>query len=244
MSSSTRHRIALLLALAIVLTACGIGSSDDSASNGDELYQIGTLAELSAGGYDGLIALDELLDHGDFGLGTFDALDGEMVILDGTIYRIPASGQADKPDGDATTPFAVVTSWDADAHLSFPDPMSCADFQASIDAEIDTDAPYAIKVTGHFALLLTRSPGRQEPPYAPLDDVLQNQIVFELPDAEATITGFRLPEYMAGANATGYHFHAITADERAGGHVLDCQTASVTVELDRLDSWYVQLSAN
>src|SRR5690606_34603308 len=204
MSSSTRRRMALLLALAIVLPACGIGSSDGSASNGDELDQIGTLAELSAGGYDGLIALDELLDHGDFGLGTFDALDGEMVILDGTIYRIPASGQADKPDGDATTPFAVVTSWDADAHLSFPDPM---------DREIDTGPPYAIKVTGRSALPLTRSPGRQGPPYAPLDDVLQNQIVFELPDAEATITGFRLPEYMAGANATGYHFHAITADE-------------------------------
>jgi acetolactate decarboxylase len=50
---------------------------------GDELHQIGTLAALSAGGYAGTVTIDDMLDHGDFGLGTFEGLDGEMIVLDG-----------------------------------------------------------------------------------------------------------------------------------------------------------------
>lgn len=49
----------------------------------DTLYQVSTLDSLMQGVYDGELMLEELLQRGDFGIGTFDALDGEMVILDG-----------------------------------------------------------------------------------------------------------------------------------------------------------------
>ncbi len=121
--------------------------------------------------------------------------------------------------------------------------MTCADFETAIDGLLEsTDIPYAIKVTGHFTSMTTRSEERQEPPYRPLADVLANQIVFNLSDVEATMVGFRLPDYMAQSNAAGYHFHAITDDLAAGGHVLDCQTGEVTVEIDRIDSWQVDLT--
>lgn len=239
MTRLLRSPAALGLLLAVVLTACGIGSDEERPE--PSLYQIGTLSGLSSGQYDGLITIDDLLDHGDFGLGTFDALDGEMIILDGTVYQIPASGVATEPEDDLTTPFAVVTTWSPDFGHDFTNPMSCADLQAKIDGLLDPNQPHAVKVEGTFALLQTRSEERQEPPYEPLDTVLQDQIVFELTDIEATIAGFRLPDYMAGANAAGYHFHAITADEQAGGHVLDCQTTSVTIEFGRIDSWQVDL---
>jgi acetolactate decarboxylase len=232
-----------LLAMA-ALTACGVDSESDSDASDDALYQISTLSALSAGGYDGLITLDELLDEGDFGLGTFDALDGEMVVLDGTVYQIPSNGVAEEPDGDMTTPFAAVTTWDADSEHEFPDQMSCAVLQSAIDALIDTSAPYAIKVEGSFTMLLTRSEEAQEPPYQPLATVLEGQIEYRLEDVEATMAGFRLPDYMANANSAGYHFHALTDDEQAGGHVLDCQTASVTVELDAIESWQVDLTGD
>ncbi|CAN5829483.1 hypothetical protein BH23CHL2_BH23CHL2_13930 [soil metagenome] len=145
-----RSNAAMLLIVAIIVTACGIGA-DERTDQDDELYQIGTLAGLSAGGYDGLITMDELLDQGDFGLGTFDQLDGEMIVLDGTVYQVPASGVAGEAGGDVTTPFAVVTTWDADAEHAFPDPMPCADLQAAIDGLIDTGRPYALKVQGEFS---------------------------------------------------------------------------------------------
>jgi acetolactate decarboxylase len=233
---------ALVTMLALVLlTACGVGTDEAASDSDGELYQIGTLAALSAGGYDGLITLDEMLENGDFGLGTFDALDGEMIVLDGTVYQVPASGVASEPDGDLTTPFAAVTTWDADATHEFPDPLSCADLQTAIDGLIDTSAPYAVKVEGQFATLVTRSEERQTPPYAPLEEVLQGQIEFQLDDVTATMSGFRLPDFMANANAAGYHFHAITEDRQAGGHVLDCQTSNVSVEVDAIDSWQVDL---
>jgi acetolactate decarboxylase len=185
--------------------------------------------------------MDELLEHGDFGLGTFDALNGEMIVLDGTVYQVPASGIAEEPDDSMTTPFAVVTTWDPDSEHAFDDPMSCADLQAAIDGLIDTSTPYAIKIEGEFSTLLTRSEEAQAQPYALLADVLAGQIEFELQQVDATIAGFRLPDYMAVSNAAGYHFHAITAEEQTGGHVLDCQTTNVAVEIDAIDSWRVDL---
>ncbi len=236
-----RSKAALLLLVGIIVTACGVSSDEDDASSEDELYQISTLAALSAGGYDGLITMDELLGHGDFGLGTFDKLNGELLVLDGTVYRVPASGIAEEPDDSMTTPFAVVTTWDPDSEHAFEDPMSCAGLQAAIDGLIDTSTPYAIKVKGEFSTLLTRSEEAQVPPYAPLADVLAGQIEFQLEEVDATIAGFRLPDYMAESNAAGYHFHAITEDEQAGGHVLDCQTTNVIVDIDEIDSWQVDL---
>lgn len=46
-----------------------------------ELFQYSTLEALLGGVYDGEVTVGELLTHGDFGLGTFNSLDGEMIIL-------------------------------------------------------------------------------------------------------------------------------------------------------------------
>ena len=241
-----RMNLAVVVALicSASLFACSVrdGGDDDSDSGEDVLFQISTLSALLEGDYDGHDTFDSVLDHGDFGLGTFDALDGELIILDGDAYRVPASGVPAEVEDSVTTPFAVVTPWEPDTMVAFEAPLSCADLQASIDAELDSvEAPYAIKVAGDYRSMTTRSVERQQAPYAKLADVLEGQIVFELQDVSATMVGFRLPEYMAGSNAAGYHFHALTDDLAAGGHVLDCEATSVIVEIDDIDAWRVDL---
>ncbi len=228
-----------------IIGGCTV-SSESSDPPAEEMYQISTLSALAAGGYDGLIDMDELLDQGDFGLGTFDHLDGEMIVYDGVVYRVPANGVPEEVDGDVTTPFAAVTPWDPEREHEFSDPLSCSDLEAAIDGLLDSvDEPYALKVEGRFTSLTTRSEERQEPPYIPLADVLENQIVFDLGEVDAILVGFRLPDYMANSNAAGFHFHALADDNASGGHVLDCQTAGeISVEIDEIDSWQVDLHSD
>jgi acetolactate decarboxylase len=91
---------------------------------------------------------------------------------------------------------------------------------------------YAIKISGRFSRLQTRSVPAQAPPYVPLAEALGAQVVFPLQNVDATMVGFWLPDVMQLVNAAGFHFHALTTDLSFGGHVLDCEVASATVEID------------
>src|SRR5207249_10961718 len=75
----------------------------------DTLVQYSTINALLTGVYDGDMTFGELRRHGDFGLGTFNALDGEMIALDGRYYQITADGAVKPVRDDVRTPFAVVT---------------------------------------------------------------------------------------------------------------------------------------
>jgi hypothetical protein len=84
----SRHGLALLFALfAFCASACG--TSDGSTGPPRQtFFQVSTLGTLGIGLYEGSLPIGDLLQHGDFGLGTFDALDGEMVVVDGQVFRI------------------------------------------------------------------------------------------------------------------------------------------------------------
>jgi acetolactate decarboxylase len=63
-------------------------------ASAEEAYQISTISSLLAGGYDGNTTMAEMLSHGGFGLGTFNGVDGEMMVLDGKVYRGTTDGHA------------------------------------------------------------------------------------------------------------------------------------------------------
>ena len=73
------------------------------------LFQVSTSAALVEGLYQGAVRISRLLRHGDFGLGTFIDLDGEMVVLEGVCYRVTADGMVTPVEGDRFIPYAVVT---------------------------------------------------------------------------------------------------------------------------------------
>jgi acetolactate decarboxylase len=64
-----------------------------------------------------------LLEHGDFGLGTFENLDGEMVILDGAIYQVRGDGSVKHREDDFQIPFAVVTRFQEEASFESKHPL-------------------------------------------------------------------------------------------------------------------------
>src|ERR1700721_3499529 len=71
------------------------------------LFQVSTSAALVEGVYQGALRVSRLLSQGDFGLGTFVDLDGEMVVLDGVCYRVSATGAITPVEGDRLIPYAV-----------------------------------------------------------------------------------------------------------------------------------------
>src|SRR6476659_2963447 len=74
------------------------------------LFQASTIGALLDGAFEGDLRFAELAEHGDLGLGTLNALDGEMIALDGRFYRADVEGRVSEVDPDERTPFAVVTN--------------------------------------------------------------------------------------------------------------------------------------
>jgi acetolactate decarboxylase len=197
------------------------------------LFQTSTVDALLEGKYEGDVSFAELGDRGDFGLGTFDALDGEMICLDGTFYQVKADGLAYPVDGKARTPFAVVTLFEPDVSQTLSTPV---DFEALCDYVDEVigggTVCAAIRVDGRFEYVKTRSVPRQRKPYLPLVEVVKDQPTFELRDVLGSLVGFRFPDYTQGLNVSGYHLHFITADRSAGGHVLGCKLARGELYVD------------
>ena len=101
--------------------------------------------------------------------------------------------------------------------------------------------PYAIRIDGRFTSVKARSIPRQQKPYPPLAAAAEKQAVFELANVKGVIVAFRYPAYLAGVNMPGYHCHFITADRRAGGHLLDCRVEGATVAVDALANFFLRL---
>jgi acetolactate decarboxylase len=207
------------------------------------LFQTSTIGALLDGAYEGDVTIGEVLEHGDLGLGTLNALDGELVVVDGAAYRADVDGRLHPVAPDARTPFAVVTPFAADVTVPLTGPLTLAQLLATADHHLPGGRAlaHAIRVDGHFTSVRARSVPRQAPPYRPLAEVVAEQHVFELPDGEATLVGFRFPEGADAINVTGHHLHVADAARARGGHVFDCVLQRGTLQIDHSSDVHAEL---
>ena len=220
--------IIALLPLLLYISACYPQNNER-----DVIYQVSTIDALLEGIYDGQTTYKELRNHGDFGIGTFNNLDGEMIALEGTFYQIKVDGIAYEVSDRMQTPFAVVTYFEKDIDKPINDSMNYQQLQQFMDTIVPTDNIfYAIRIDGLFSYIKVRSVPRQERPYLPLVEVTEEQKIFEFKDITGTLVGFRSPPYITGINVPGYHLHFITEDRKAGGHLLECLTQNGEMEID------------
>lgn len=187
------------------------------------LYQVSTAGALVEGVYQGAVSVGLVREHGDFGLGTFEDLDGEMVVLDGHVFRVSLAGDVHEVPDDATTPFAVVTRFGRPAPVALDEVDHLAALTAAIDAVRDSaNVFFAVRVDGHFDTVHVRAACRTAPG-VPLAVATEEQAEFELGAVDGTLVGFWSPPYASGVEVAGYHLHFLTDDRTAGGHVLDCR---------------------
>ncbi len=224
------------LALLLIVTGCATAPKNT-------LMQVSTIDALLAGAYDGQMTLGELKTHGDLGLGTFDALEGEMIMIDGKVYQARVNGEVYELSDNATTPFAAVVNFDADQTTLLQGPLS----DEALQVQIDKLAPnknlfLAFRVDGTFPTMKIRSVPKQGKPYPPLADVVKHQAVFNYTNIAGTVLGFRCPAFVKGINVPGYHLHFISKDRKTGGHILDLTLQDAALQLDALNQLLLVLT--
>ncbi len=230
--------LGIAVAVAIIFFSVAVYSSLPKKTapdeNSDVLYQVSTIDAVMMGVFEGIQPVKDLKKHGDFGIGTFDALDGEMTVLDGVVYQIRSDGHVYIAPDSLTTPFASVTYFEGDRTATTEKPMNLTVFTATMERELPTgNMIYAVKMHGTFPIMKVRSPPAQKEPYPSLPDALKNQSVYMYTDTTGTVLGFYTPVFFKGVNVPGYHLHYLSDDHATGGHILDCTVpAGTTVEYD------------
>ena len=229
----------LLMAVFLVVTTTGCLHCQ---KNKDVLFQISTIGALLEGVYDGETTYKKLKRHGDFGIGTFNGLDGEMIGLEGKFYQIKTDGIAYLVDDSMKTSFATVTFFESDKSALLEKIENYDQLKKYLDKLLPTkNIFYAIKIEGTFKYIKTRSVPGQSKPYPLLIEVVKNQSIFELHNVKGTIAGFWCPSYVEGVNVPGYHLHFITEDRKAGGHLLECHLQNARVDIDYTSEFYMAL---
>lgn len=207
----------------------------------DTVYQHGTLAMLIPGLFDGTLPVSRLLEHGDSGIGTCAGLDGEMVVLGGHAYTIRRDGTVEELAGDVTVPFATV-HFDAP---KFSLPLKGQDFvqvkQTLLAAKPLENVFFAVKITGTFAKMKTRTVFKQEKPYPGLNAVADQQAVFEGKNTQGTVIGYFAPELFQGVASSGFHLHYLSDDHQLGGHILDLTVGEATAYLQPFADFQLHL---
>ena len=193
------------------------------------LFQVSTSAALVEGLYQGAVRVSRLLRHGDFGLGTFIDLDGEMVVLEGVCYRVASDGAVTNVEGDRLVPYAVVTRFSAEFAKPSQQVNSFSELVAVCDGlRSSENVFYAFRVEGKFSLVKTRV--MKAVPYGTgLKAASSGQEEFTFQDQKGTLVGLWSPGFAGSFSVPGYHFHFLSADRKRGGHVLECKAVGVTI---------------
>jgi acetolactate decarboxylase len=217
-------------------------AKNDPGNN--RIYLNAPVNALVEGIYEENVPVSEIQKQGDFGLGTFNDLDGEMVLLDGQIYRVAADGSVNLVSPQTLTPFACVTFFHPTSSEISKGELSHADFLAWLTALMPSpNLFYAFRIEGLFRQVKTRSVSRQEN-HRPLVEATKEQQVFYYHNVIGTVVGFFTPVFMASLNVPGLHLHFLSQDRQEGGHVLECQIKQVKAEIQFLYTLELSLPHN
>ena len=211
-----------------------------------KFYQVSTLQALALGFSKSVITVEELIRHGDMGLGTFEDVDGEMIILDGNCYRAKNNGEVVAAENNRGVPFASVCRFQSQRHEKLGKTDTIEQLKEwltlCIEEEFGLNSMYAVRIDGVFSKVDARSESGTKAHHVTLKDALsvtQKAFVFE--NIKGSLVCVYYPDYMDGINAAGWHLHFLSEDRKSGGHVFDislnqgeakfCKITSVEVRI-------------
>jgi acetolactate decarboxylase len=205
------------------------------------MFQVSTSTALVEGIYQGAVRVATLREHGDFGLGTFEGLDGEMVIVDGHFFQVRSDGSVREVDNNVLSPFALVTRFTPESAFTLDDCPDLAHLTSRLDTLRHSDNVFfALRVDGTFDYMHTRAMCRTKEG-VPLVQAASVQPEFEFHDIAGTLVGFWSPEYVKTLNVPGYHLHFISTDRTHGGHLLQCRGRGLRLQIQREGNYHIAL---
>ncbi len=215
-----------LLIPALLLVACSkeIKKTNMETKLDRNLHHFNFRTAFMSGMYEGEFTMEQLLQKGDFGLGTFNNLEGEMIVLGGKIYRATADGNASEVNNPAVkTPSAMVTFFRPGREVDMIN-LTREKLEEWIDKNLDIQKRmYAIRITGSFDSLKTRSQHPvYEKPFPGINDIIDNMVYHNREETQGTLVGFQLPPYLEGINYPGLHFHFISDTGSGSASVGGC----------------------
>jgi len=206
----------------------------DFDPGGSRIYLSAPVNALVEGIYEQNVPLSEVQKHGDLGLGTFNDLDGEMVMLDGRIFRVDADGGVGPVSAQTLTPFACAAFFRPVSHEVSVGELAYPEFLDWLTKLMPSpNIFYAFRIEGEFSAVRTRSVPKQAN-YRPLVEVAREQPEFHFNDVKGTLAGFFTPAFMASLNVPGLHLHFLSQDLKKGGHLLECGVKRVCAEIQFL----------
>jgi acetolactate decarboxylase len=205
------------------------------------IFQVSTTGALVEGVYEGAVRIGTLREHGDFGLGTFEGLDGEMIAINGEFFRVGTEGTLQPVADDVLSPYAMVTRFTPTRTTTIPEFATFDDLCSTLDELRDSaNHFFAFRLDGTFPTLHVRA-ACKVPEGTPLVEATAEQREWNLSETRGTWVGFWSPQYAAHFDVPGYHFHVVDERRERGGHVLAGSGREITVAMERLDQLIVAL---
>lgn len=212
------------------------------------MYQVSTLQALVRGDYYGSADMATLLAHGDTGLGTFCAVAGELIVVDGKCYQVLGDGTAVEAKLTDTTPFATVTPLHLAKPVTFGPQPTIEALRKILNDEIErlgVNDIYALRIDGHFNRVAARTELAQQEPYKPFAKVLEtDERRFTFENLDGTLIGVYFPAYLSGVNTPGWHAHFISKDRTKGGHVFDLDLEKGQAVINKIDRFLLDMPHN
>ncbi|SHL01307.1 acetolactate decarboxylase [Selenomonas ruminantium] len=228
--------------VASILAGLLIGSTGYAATaDRENLSQVALLQSLAQGYFGGTVTVKDLRALGDIGIGTFEGLNGEMIVLDGTVYQALGDGRVVVADDKEIIPFANVTFFDKDVAIKLSNIADKAAFENVLNQAVKKHGEnsfYVVKLHTEFPYILYRSEYGSQKPYPTLVEALKDkQTEFTKKNIKGTLVGLYCPNYMGELNSKGWHFHFISDDRKHGGHILELAVKNGKVQLDQTDKF-------
>lgn len=212
----------------------------------NKLYQVSTLQALALGYTRPVVTVRELLKNGDIGLGTFEDVDGEMIILDGVCYQAKQDGSIVRSQDSAGVPFAVAGSVKYGKKIKMEDMKDIeaikTELTLSIDLDFSLNSIHAARIDGWFEKIHARAGAPYRSQHVTLKNILsktQKEFCFE--KLYGTLVCVYFPDYMDGINASGWHLHFLSEDKKFGGHVFEASMSAGDCLLQKMDRIDIQL---
>jgi acetolactate decarboxylase len=210
------------------------------------MYQVSTLQALALGYTRSVVRTDELLSHGNTGLGTFEDVNGEMIVVDRHCYQAAEEGSITEMPPDIGVPFASVANLQGDRVFTLSEIPDIEHLKMELNLKIEEDfglnSMHIAKIEGDFERVDARSESAYRSHHVELKDILgKTQKSFCFEQIRGTMVCIYYPDYMDGINAPGWHLHFISEDRKWGGHVFDLQMRRGEVFLDKISRIEIQL---